>query len=390
MARLKIAFVVTGGLHPSGRVEVMPVLLGLLEALAKHHEVHAFVVRHLAEATSYDLRGFHVHDLGRPGEGRLFSRVWQWRALTRAMRAHGPFDVVHGWWVDPGGLLAAIAGRRFGIPSVVTCDSGEFTSIPAIKYGLQRTLKGRVLVLAACRLATRVHVTSKYMESLAHSHGWSPIQIPIGIDLKRVTAPGGLPAVARESHQGAKAGPPWRVIQVASLNRVKDQYTLLDALAILRREMDVRLDLVGEDTLDGDVHVHTGNVGMLEHVTFHGYVPPDQLALLLHSAHVYVQSSQHEAAGISVLEAAAAGLPIVGTAVGYVADWSPEGAVAVEPNNPEALASAIASSLADPNHRQQLAGRANALARRHDVEWSADAVARLYRELAGVAGHSIY
>ena len=258
---MRIALVVTGGLHPSGREQVIPVLLTLVERLAREHEVHAFVVRHLPDPTSYSLHGAAVHDLGRP-EGLLR----QWRALLGSLRASGPFDVIHGIWADPAGLLAAGVGRRLGVPSVVTCDSGEFVSLPEVGYGLQRTLRGGALVFLATRLATVVHVTSDYMETLAARHGARTVKIPLGVAIER-----------SQSARRRDEGPPWRLLQVAALNQVKDHQTLLRAVALVRRTLDVRLDLVGEDTLGGRLQHEAASLGMREAVAFHGFVSHAEL-----------------------------------------------------------------------------------------------------------------
>ena len=136
---MKIAIVVPGGLHPSGQEQVVPSWLALFERLARSHEIHAFALKHLEQPQSYSLRGFTVHDLGRPSAPFGLTRRAQERALSRALDERGPFDLIHGFYADPAGQLAARAGRRLQIPSVVTCDSGEFVSIPSIKYGSQRT-----------------------------------------------------------------------------------------------------------------------------------------------------------------------------------------------------------------------------------------------------------
>lgn len=363
---MRLALVVTGGLHPSGRDQIIPAWLWLVERLAREHDVHGFVVRHLSEPATYALRGATVHDLGRP-EG-----TWaQWKALRSSLVRHGPFDVIHGFWVDPGGLLASIAGRRLGIPSLVTCDSGEFTALVGLAYGLQRTLRGRAMVAVACRLATHVHVTTVFMERLAQSYGYRVMRIPLGVDLRHVTAP-----AARAE------GPPWRLLQVASLNRIKDQSTLLHALALARRSIDVTLDLVGEDTLDGHLQRLAVALGVAEAVTFHGLVPHDALACFHRAAHVYVQSSRHEAGGIAVLEAAAAGVPIVGSRVGYVSDWDPHAAAGVVPGDAQTLAAAIVGLLRDPERRGALARAARDLAVEHDADWSARRMIALYASLA--------
>ncbi len=367
----KLAFVVKGGLHPSGREQVMPLWLALFEALGQRYDVHAFSIRHLGKPSTYRLSGFTVHDLGNPGAGARVGLWAEWQALAQALELAGPFDVVHGFWVDPGGLLAVIAGQRLGIPSVVTCDSGEFTSIDDIKYGTQHTFTGRMAVRTACRLATRVHVTTGYMEQLAAKHGCQPVRIPLGVDLARWTVP---PARLQER--------PWRLLQVASLNPVKDQSTLLRAIPLIAREVDVRLDLVGENTLGGALRQQAVNGGIAARVFFHGYRPSDELLPFFHAAHVYVQSSRHEASGAAVLEAAATGLAIVGTRAGYVADWAPSAALAVDAQNPRQLADVVLAVLADNSRRERLGANARAFAETHNLEWSVRQLADLYDGIA--------
>jgi glycosyltransferase involved in cell wall biosynthesis len=360
---MKVALVVTGGLHPSGTEEVIPLLLTLIERLSQWHEVHAFSVRHLPTPRSYPLSGATVHDLGRP------AGLWaQWRALARALRRHGPFDIVHGYWIDPAGLLASIAGRRFGIPSVVTCSSGEFVHLPAIDYGQLRTPKGRAAVSVTCRLATCVHVTTDYMAAAARAQGCDSVMVPLGIDVQAAI-------VERPP------GPPWRLLQVASLSPVKDQMTLLRAVARVRQHADVRLDLVGEDTLGGRVQKEAADLGLNDAVTFHGFVRNADLRGFHDAAHVYVQSSLHEASGIAVLEAAAAGVPIVGTRVGFVHDWAPQSACAVAPGDHESLAAAILRLVQHGDERARLGAAARARATEYDADWSARAISDLYTSL---------
>jgi glycosyltransferase involved in cell wall biosynthesis len=359
---MKIALVITGGLHPSGREQIIPALLTFVARLAESHDVHAFALRHLARSQTYRLHGAVVHDLGRP-RGR-----WrQWRALRDALVANGPFDIVHGYWADPAGLLTVLAARRLGLPSVVTCDSGEFVSLPDRAYGLQRGFASRAAVRFACRNASVVHVTSEYMQRLAEEHGITSHRVPLGIDTASFEPP-------RMRHDSA----PWKLLQVASLNLVKDQSTLLRALAHVRQTHDVHLDLVGEDTLAGRLQREASSVGLADAVTFHGFVEQAQLRDLYASAHMYVQSSQHEAAGVAVLEAAASGLPIVGTRVGYVSDWEKVAAVAVPVGDADALACAIVTLITNPERRRALAHAARERVRAYDASLTTAGLVGLY------------
>jgi glycosyltransferase involved in cell wall biosynthesis len=165
------------------------------------------------------------------------------------------------------------------------------------------------------------------------------------------------------------------------LSRVKNQQLLIDALPIVREKVDAHLDLVGEDTLRGELQRHAANIGMADHVTFHGFLPQAKVIEILETSDLYVQSSLHEAAGVSVLEAAASGVPAVGTLAGYIADWSPSKAIAVGDAIPESLADAILTMQADGDRRRSIAALARTFAIAHDASWAAAQFDKLYRNL---------
>lgn len=362
---MRVGLIVAGGFDRSGREHVIPALLWLVERLARRDEVHVFVLQYHAEPCAYPLVGATVHDLGRP-------RGWAGgaRALVAAMRGVGRFDIVHGYWATPPGLAAVIAGRRLRVPSVVTLDSGELVSLPDLAYGLQRTWRGRLAVRLACRLASRVTVCSEYMRDLARLYGLQVDVVPLGVD-PRWFAPAARPPDR----------PPWRLLQMASLKRVKDQATLIEAVGRLRaRGLDIELDLVGEDTLGGALQQTAAARRLAQVVRFHGFQPTDRLRGYVERAHLYVQSSRHEAAGVAVLEAAAAGVPIVGTTVGYVRDWDGVRAAGVPPGHADALAEAIVTLIESPARRRRLAEGARAWALQHDADWTAGQVEQIYSE----------
>ena len=69
-------------------------------------------------------------------------------------------------------------------------------------------------------------------------------------------------------------------------------------------------------------------------------------------------SSRHEAGQLVVLEAAIAGVPTVGTGVGYVAEWAPDAAVAVPVHDANALADETLKLLQDDERRLAVAREA--------------------------------
>jgi glycosyltransferase involved in cell wall biosynthesis len=368
---MKIAVVVTGGLHPSGVEQVVPSWLELFSSLAGNHEIHAFVLRHLPAACSYDLRGFRVHDLGRPSAAFGLTRMVQERALAQAVSVEGPFEVIHGIWGDPAAQLAARLGKQLGIPSIATFDSGEFESLPAIEYGSQRTIRGRAAIAEALT-ATRTHVCSKFMAARVEAFGALPAIIPL------TSVHGARRPRSREPHE------PLSILQVASLSRVKNQQLLIDAAALVEPAIVSRVDFVGEDTLDGALQRYATELKVADRVFFHGFKPQRELDRFYAGADVYVQTSLHEAAGVSVLEAAAAGLPVIGTRAGYVADWASRRAIAVAANARE-LADALIALQADPATAAAMAARAQKWSTANNVASMTAKFDALYRDTARTA-----
>ena len=262
MAARRIALVVTGGVDRSGREKVIPALLWLIERLARQHDVFVYALRYHEQPRTYPLLGATVATSGGPP-----ACCGCTRALLASLRHDGPFDIVHGYWALPAGLVSAAAARRLGVPSVVTCDSGEFTAIPEIDYGLQIRWRQRAGVSAALKLASRVTVCTAYMERLARAHGATPVVIPLGVDT-------GVFAPAPH-----RPGPPWRLLSVASLNPVKDHRTLIEAFRlVVDRMADVYLDLAGEDTMDGAAREAVMRRALADRVTFHGVLPSAEVS----------------------------------------------------------------------------------------------------------------
>lgn len=369
---MRIAWIVPGGFDESGRERVVPSWLALLRRIAAHHAVVVFIAGVQDTPRTYPLLGATIVDLGRPRGARGLRLIGQYRALARLVAAKGPFDVFHGFWAVPGGVLAAAMGRRTGVPSLVTFDSGEFVSCPDIKYGLQRTWRGRLQVRLAAAWASRVTVCSEYMRNLALAHRVDADLAPLGVD-----------EAAFSADRRRPEGPPWRLLHVASLNRVKDQPTLVHALSrIVSRLPDTHLDVVGEDTLGGAIQALAARIGVSQHVTFHGFQPADRLRDFYARAHLLVQSSRHEAAGVAVVEAAAAGVPTVGTRVGNVADWSPDAARAVPVGDAAALGDAVVSALEDRSQRERLAAAALDRAAALHADRTSRRFEELYQSLA--------
>jgi len=176
-------------------------------------------------------------------------------------------------------------------------------------------------------------------------------------------------------------------LHIASLNRVKDQGTLLRAVRLIRDQVPVELDCIGEDTLGGSVQRLAVELGLEAAVTFHGFKPVEEIVPLYHRAHVYLHTSLFENTPAVVLEAGAAGLPTVGTAVGLVAEMAPSAALAVPVRDPEALAQGVLALLANEQKRSSMGRAAQQFARDYDADWTAGRLEEIYAALGKRRGH---
>jgi glycosyltransferase involved in cell wall biosynthesis len=362
---VKVALLVPGGVDRSGEVRVIPALVALIERFARGHEVHVFATHQEPEPAKWSLRGAVIHNIGQRGARAL-------RALATLRREHalGAFDVVQSIWAGNHALLAVAFGRLSRLPALVHVAGGELVAIPDIGYGGAQSPWSRMRETAVLRAAAAVTAASLPMLAALELRGVSADRLPLGADLSvwQPQAP-----IARD------ANVPLRVVHVASLNRVKDQTTLLHAMALLAKQgRHIELDIVGEDTLGGEIQALASRLELNSHVRFHGFLNQDSLQSLVRKAHVHVVSSRHEAGPVAMLEAAAVGVPTVGTAVGHVAEWSPLAALAVTVHDSAALAAGLARLLENEPLRLSLANAAHARALREDADFTAARFLDLY------------
>lgn len=362
---MRIALVVPGGVDPSGTERVIPVLLWYIERLARRHSVDVFALRQPAVPPRYSLLGATVH--------AARGKMPRWDLLSALRREHlrAPFDLLHAWWGMPTGTLAVLAGRVLRRPVLVHLAGGELQAMPDLPYGGCLTWRGRAQIRLAMRGARAVTVAAPAMRDAARAWGVEAEIVPLGVALDRWPM---------EVPRPRPAGRPFRVLHVASLNRVKDQPTLLAALAALDRQgVPFVADLVGEDTLGGEVQARAARLGLDRVVTFHGFLPHDRLRPLFLAADLHVHASRHEGGEVVTLEAAVAGVPTVGTAVGHTAAWNPDAALAVPTGDADALAAAIATLASDDDRRIALAHEAQRRAVSIDADHTVESFERLYQ-----------
>ena len=181
-----------------------------------------------------------------------------------------------------------------------------------------------------------------------------------------------------------------RVLCVARIDRQKNQMALVEALA---RDPRLTVRLVGPATQPdyrAELEARAAALSAADRLSFAGALPPGsaELAAEYRNADVFVLPSRHEPFGIVVLEAWAAGLPVVASSVGGLGRLCaahPGAALVFDPADPAALSEALARVLSDPALAASLAAAGRAAA--CDYDWTALA-ARLADFYATLPGRS--
>ena len=364
---MKLALVVPGGVDRTGEFRMIPALLALIERQARTHEVHVFVLHQESAAGHWELAGASIHNIG-DGWTRL-------RAIAAIRTEHrqAPFDLIHAIFSGSCSLVTVAAARLLRLPSLVHIAGGELVALHAIDYGGRRKWKGRLREACVLRGADVITAASAPIIDALQAIGLKAWRVPLGVDLQT------WPPLAPRGHRAGLA----RLIHVASLNRVKDQPTLLRALAALRDTgLAFQMNIVGVDTLQGEMQRLAHQLGLEQCVSFLGFRTQRELRPLMESADLLVMSSLHEAGPLVLLEAAVAGVPTVGTAVGHLVEWAPSAACAVPVGDGAALADAIRQVLADETLRLRLAEAAQRRALLEDADCTARLFEALYRHVS--------
>jgi glycosyltransferase involved in cell wall biosynthesis len=205
--------------------------------------------------------------------------------------------------------------------------------------------------------------------------------IRLGLDLERFTP---LTGEQRQREREALGVEPDAVVAVfmGRLVPIKRVDLLLDALREARcKGAVVVLVIVGGGECEAQLRERARSLGLAEAVRFVGY--RGDVEAILAAADLAVLSSANEGTPVALIEAAAAGLPLVATDVGGVRDVVIDGTgELVRTGDAIALGSAIASLAADPERRRAYGQAAQRHVLAHfGAERLVSDIDALYREL---------
>ncbi|HEY7530522.1 MAG TPA: glycosyltransferase family 4 protein, partial [Gemmatimonadota bacterium] len=321
----------------------------------------------------------------------------RWTSWTLRRAADGGVGVVWSGDLWPQGRMAWLARRLRGVPYGFSFYGYDVTAPLArpARRGAKAALERRVLDGAAFFYANSAHIAALAEEMLARA-GAAPAGprmhvIRTGADLVRFRP--GLDPAAERTRLGLPAGPV--VLTAARLVPEKNVAAGIRAFAQAARERPGASYVVaGAGRDEGALRTLAAELGVAGRVRFLGTVPHEAMPGLHAAADVFLLPSRRtptwaENFPNAALEAMAAGRPVVAGDVGGLPEIVAEGETGflVDPEDPAALAAALARLLADPALARRMGEAARARAEREfDLRRTARA---FYRVLQSVSSRPL-
>lgn len=259
--------------------------------------------------------------------------------------------------------------RRRGIGSVLF--SHERLDAMASMWLRERFRVGRAVQLLYRRLVKEfdaIVVTSDYAADEYHNLGANLVHVPLGVDLTIFHPDRGTPV-----DDGIV-----KLVYVGRLSREKSpQLGVATAVELHRRGVPVRLDMYGVGPDEAELRQLAGDAP----VVFHGYVDSRaDVARKLAEADFALSVCPAETFGLAVLEALAAGTPVITANRGGAFELVTKDCGAWGDPEPESLADAIQRAAARPRAAMRIAAREQA--ERYPWQNSIDRMLTLHTHLA--------
>jgi len=351
-----------------------------------NHRVQLLVPRY-RESWQDDDTIVRVPTLMAFGEKREFRLTNPFSArFRRCLRAFKP-DVIHvhhPFWLGSMGLWM---GRRLKVPVIYTYHTrlehyAHFVPLPGALF---RNLISHYLIKRFSNRCQGVIVPTYSAEEYLRMIGVkTPTLVqPTGIDAARF-ADADEDDVASLRQQLDIAADDTVLVSVSRISKEKNIGFMLEALAELKRQgkTALRLLLVGDGPDRQAIQTQIETLGLDAQVTLVGAVPPEEMALYYHVGDVFVFASTSETQGMVILEAMAAGLPVVAVRSSGIDDVVRDGYNGFKtPQNRQKWGQRVVELAEDEALRDTLGSQAKTFSADYDIAKFAGAVAHFYAEV---------
>ncbi len=254
-------------------------------------------------------------------------------------------SIIHTHWILPHGIIGVLVGTLLSIPHICSIHGTDVTvthSYPILSAVIRNI---------ACR-CDHITVNSRYTREVLMSCSKDlipPMIIPMGVDNTMTeTLCWDIARQKEEKHL---------ILYVGRLIKWKGVHILIQAMKLVTTHIpDASLVIVGYGGCMGRLQDMVNELHLSSMIIFTGRVSNKELSTWYQKASVFVLPSisvegQTEGLGVVLLEAMAAGVPVIGSNIGGIPDIIEDGinGLLVPPEDPKALAEAIIRILSNPD-----------------------------------------
>jgi glycosyltransferase involved in cell wall biosynthesis len=244
-----------------------------------------------------------------------------WIYTRRHLLKTKKFDLVHAHVAYPAGVMAFLLKKLLHIPYILT----EHTRIQS----QNRSIFHKTLIKTAYKQADKIVVVSSFLEKeIKKELKLNPIVIPNVVDTNKFSI--------AHSQSG--------IFEIGFIGNFNNNNKGLDILltACKRIRFPFRLHIVGNGSLIDQYKKMTRDLGINDYCIFYGKMKSHDLPKFYASLNLFILASRYETFGIVLIEAMAAGLPVISTNCGGPADIvTAQTGILVDIDNVEQMAAAI-------------------------------------------------
>lgn len=279
-------------------------------------------------------------------------------------------DIIHANW-GINGAVAGLAGLITGIPVITTLRGTDVKRFSNFRID---------------RFFTMIcFFTNKKIISVNHAITASMIRFFPKWRKKFITIVNGVSS----SFYDIKNSPlnpdeEVRMVSIGNLTQAKGHTTILEAISKMQKKENQRLTIIGEGPLKEKLKSRAESLGLSEQVMFKGQVAPFEIPKYLSKSHILILASFSEGRPNVVIEAMAAGLPVIASDIEGMAELIQNGknGLLFTPGNSFELCQQIERLVKDPQLIKELGRNAKRTILGKRLTWTAAAAsyAKLYRD----------
>ncbi|RLI21194.1 glycosyltransferase family 1 protein [Candidatus Bathyarchaeota archaeon] len=287
----------------------------------------------------------------------LFNHFLEKKIAGTAERENYDLIHIHDWLVAPSGVAVKHFLKKPLIATIHSTENGRSGLHTPDSYTIDSWEWWTTYE------ASKVIVTSNSMkhEVCGHFHlPWEKVEmVPNGIEIEKFNIP--VDRVAVRGRYGVSPNEKL-ILYVGRLVPQKGVEYLIQAVPMIAsRYPNAKFIIVGEGWLRDYLESLAQSTGQRWRITFTGFVPDHEAIALMKSADALVIPSVYEPFGIVALEGMTAGVPVIASQVGGLAEIieHDKTGVFIYPRNPESLAWGVDHVLSNPGHAEWLVKNAH-------------------------------